>query len=213
MSVLIAFKKNGTIYMGTDTRVVVGDHKRNEMRRCNLKIQKLDNGILLGITGERLERQTLIAYSEIFTLDKAGKLTRKHLVKEIVPRLISVLEEEKLMIEKEGEFPYMQAQIILAYKDTMYEICSSFAVIKYEDFQVWGRASDYAQATLMNTKETDDINQRIVKALDITADNSQYVGKPYVLIDTKKMKYEYELDECHECLEEFECLSMEKGEE
>jgi ATP-dependent protease HslVU (ClpYQ) peptidase subunit len=213
MSVLIAFKKNDTIYMGTDTRVIVGDHKRNEMRRCNLKIQKLDNGILLGITGERLERQTLIAYSEIFTLDKAGKLTRRHLVKEIVPRLISVLEEEKLMIEKEGEFPYMQAQIILAYKDTMYEICSSFAVIKYEDFQVLGRASDYAQATLMNTKETDDINQRIVKALDITADNSQYVGKPYVLIDTKKMKYEYVLDEWHECLEEFESLSMEKGEE
>ena len=35
MSVLIAIKKNDTIFMGTDTRVVVGDHKRNEMRRCN----------------------------------------------------------------------------------------------------------------------------------------------------------------------------------
>lgn len=195
MSVLIAFKKNDTIYMGTDTRVIDGDNKRNEISRCNLNIQKLDNGILLGIAGERLESQTLIAYSEIFTLDKSGKLTRKHIVKEIVPRLIAVLEEEKLMIKKEGDFPYMKAQIILAYKDTMYEICSSFTVIKYEEFQVLGRASDYAQATLMNTKETDDINQRIVRALDITADNSQYVGKPYVLIDTKKMKYEYILDE------------------
>ena len=174
-------------------------------------MQKLDNGILLGITGERLERQTIITYSEIFTFDKAGKLTRRHLVKEIVPRLISVLEEEKSMIEKEGEFPYMQAQIILAYKDTMYEICSSFAVIKYEDIQVLGRASDYAQATLMNTKETDDINQRIVKALDITADNSQYVGKPYVLIDTKKMKYEHVFDEWHERLKEIDSLRMEKG--
>ena len=210
MSILIAYKKDDTVYMGTDTRTIVNDHKKNELCGCNLKIQKLANDMLLGITGERLERQTLIAYSEIFTLDKNGKLTKKHIVKEIVPRLIAVLEEEKLMIEKEGEFPYMQAQIILAYKDTMYEICSSFAVIKYEDFQVLGRASDYAQATLMNTKETDVINQRIVRALDITADNSQYVGKPYVLIDTKNMKYEYILDEYHEYLEELESLRMEK---
>ena len=204
MSVLIAYKKGDTIYMGTDTRTIASSTKRNELSKCNLKIQKLDNGILLGITGERVERQTLIAYSEIFTLDKAGKLTRRHIVKEIIPRLISVLEEEKLMIEKEGEFPYMQAQIILAYKDTMYEICSGFSVIKYEDFQVLGRVSEYAQGVLMNTKETDDINSRIVKALDIVAENSQLVGRPYVLIDTNTMEYHYEFDEWHEYLEDIE---------
>ena len=94
MSILIAYKKGDTIYMGTDTRTIVNDHKKNELRGCNLKIQKLANDMLLGITGERLERQTLIAYSEIFTLDKNGKLTKKHIVKEIIPKLITVLEKE-----------------------------------------------------------------------------------------------------------------------
>ena len=189
MSILIAYKKGDTIYMGTDTRTIVNDHKKNELRGCNLKIQKLANDMLLGITGERLERQTLIAYSEIFTLDKNGKLTKKHIVKEIIPKLITVLEKEGLLIEKEGELPYMKAVILLVHKGTIYEICSGFAVIKYEDFQVVGRSSDYAHATLMNTKPMDNIEGRIVKALDIVAENSQYVGKPYLLINTKELEY------------------------
>ena len=189
MSILIAYKKDDTVYMGTDTRTIVNDHKKNELRGCNLKIQKLANDMLLGITGERLERQTLIAYSEIFTLDKNGKLTKKHIVKEIIPKLITVLEKEGLLIEKEGELPYMKAVILLVHKGTIYEICSSFAVIKYEDFQVVGRVSDYAHATLMNTKPIDNIEERIVKALDIVAENSQYVGKPYLLINTKELEY------------------------
>ena len=189
MSILIAYKKDDTVYMGTDTRTIVNDHKKNELRGCNLKIQKLANDMLLGITGERLERQTLIAYSEIFTLDKNGKLTKKHIVKEIIPKLITVLEKEGLLVEKEGELPYMKAVILLVHKGTIYEICSGFAVIKYEDFQVVGRSSDYAHATLMNTKPMDNIEGRIVKALDIVAENSQYVGKPYLLINTKELEY------------------------
>lgn len=189
MSILIAYKKGDTVYMGTDTRVIAGDSKRNELCECNYKIQKLDNGMLLGITCNRLERQTLIGCFEIFTLDKNGELTKKHIVKEIIPKLLSVLEQENLLVEKEGELPYVKATILLAYKDTMYEISSGFAVIKYEDFQALGSVAEYAQATLLNTKEKDDINERIVKALDIVSSNSQCVGKPYLLIDTKELKY------------------------
>ena len=191
MSILIAYKKDDTVYMGTDTRTIVNEHKKNELRGCNLKIQKLANDMLLGITGERLERQTLIAYSEIFTLDKKGELTKKHIIKEIIPNLLSVLEKEDLLVEKEGELPYMKATILLAYKGVLYEIGASLTVIKYEDFQVLGRAADYAQAMMINTSESDNINDRIVKALDITAKNSQYVGRPYLLIDTKEMKYRF----------------------
>ena len=188
MSILIAYKKGDTVYMGTDTRVIVNDHKKNELCECNYKIQKLDNGMLVGITGERIERQTIFAYSDIFTLDNKGALTKKHIIKEIIPSLLSVLKQEDLIVAKEGELPYMKAVMLLAYKDTIYEICSSFSVIKYEDFQVLGQAADYAQATMINTNESDDINERIVKALDIAAINSQCVGSPYLLIDTKELK-------------------------
>ena len=189
--ILIAMKKGDTIYMGTDTRIIVGDSKRNEISECNCKIQKLENGMLLGVTGERIEKQTLIAYSEIFTLDKKGQLTRRHIIKEIIPKLMEMLAEEELLVEKEGEMPYMKADICLAYKDVLYEISPGFAVFKYEDYQVVGRESNYAQATIMNTKDSDDINERIIKALDITSVNSYHVGRPYVLIDTKNLEYKF----------------------
>lgn len=189
MSILIAYKKDDTVYMGTDTRVIENDHKKNELSECNYKIQKLENGMLLGITGESLERQTLIAYSEIFTLDKKGKLTKKHIVKEIIPQLLSVLEKENLLMRKESECPFMKAVLLLAYEDTLYEISTTFSVIKYEDFQVLGKVSNYALATMANTKNTDNINERIIKALDIVSKNSQCTGEPYLLINTKELKY------------------------
>ena len=145
--------------------------------------------MLVGITGERIERQALFAYSDMFTLDKKGQLTKKHIIKEIIPRLLSVLEKEDLLVEKEGELPYMKATILLAYKDTLYEICENFTIIKYEDFQVLGRVADYAHATMLNTSEGDDIEERIVKALNIVAKNSQCVGNPYLLVNTKDLEY------------------------
>ena len=191
MSILIAYKRGDTVYMGTDTRVIVKDYKTRELCECNLKIQKLDHGILLGVSAERLERQTIIANSDIFTLNKAGKLTRKHIVNEVIPRLISVFKDENLLMGKRDEFPYIKAQILLVYQGVIYEICSGFAVIRYESFQVMGRSSDFAHGVLLNTKNEDDVNERIVRALDIVAENTQYVARPFVLIDSKNMQYQF----------------------
>ena len=191
MSLVIAYKRGDTVYMGTDTRVIVNDSKKNELCESNFKIQKMENGMLVGITAERIERQTLFAYPEIFTLDKKGQLTRKHIVKEIIPRLLAVLDEEDLLQQEKGEFPYMRACILLAYKDVLYEICSTFTVIRYESYQALGRAAEYATASLANTKDSDDVNERIVKALDVAAKNSNLVGAPYVLIDTKSQEYQW----------------------
>lgn len=189
MSVLIAYKRDDTIYMGTDTRVIVNDHKKSELCECNYKIQKIENGMLVGITSERLTRQTIFAYSEIFTLDKKGELTRKHIVNEIVPKLVDLLNKEDLMINKEDTLPYMDAQILLAYKGVLYEICRNFSIYKYEDFQLLGYGVDYGQFVLANIKDSDDVNEQIIKALDTIAKYSQYVGSPYLLIDTKEQKY------------------------
>ena len=114
MSILIAYKKGDTVYMGTDTRVIVNDCKRSDLCKCNYKIQKLDNGMLVVITGERKARQTLFAYSEIFSLDNRGELTKQHIIKEIIPRLLFLLEKEDLLVKNEGELPYVKVAILLA---------------------------------------------------------------------------------------------------
>ena len=189
MSVLIAYKRGDTVYMGTDTRVIINEHKKNELCESNYKIQKSESGVLVGISADRKVRQILFAYSDIFTLDKNGELTRKHIVKEIIPNLLIVLQREGLLIEKDDELPYMKAVILLAHKGVLYEICSGFTIVRYEDFQALGKASAYTQAVMLNVRESDDVNEQIIKALDISAHNSHLVGAPYLLIDTKTQNY------------------------
>ena len=190
MSIIIAYKRKDTIYMGTDTRVLVAGEKTNELCESGLKIQKLDNGILLGVTGENQERQTIIAYSDIFTLDKKGELTKKHIIKEIIPKLYNMLVKEKLLrVDEDDGIPYMRSMLLLAYRATLYEICSNFLVLKYEDFQVVGLCNNRAQQILLNAKENDNVNDTILKALKYSAKYYYTIGAPYVLIDTKDLKY------------------------
>ena len=108
------------------------------------------------------------AYVPFLTIDEIGTFTK----------------------EENPAHEYCDTKLLLAYKDTLFEICAGFNVLRYEDCQALGLAADYAQATLMNVKETDDVNTQIVKALGIAAKYCQYVGAPYLLIDTKEGKYQ-----------------------
>ena len=189
MSILIAYKKGDTVYMGTDTRVIVNEHKKNDLCTSNYKIQRLKGRLIVGITADRLTRQTIFAYPEIFAFDKKEELTRKHIVKNIIPKLKEVLTENELIVEKEDDVPRMDGQILLAHKGDLYEICSNFSVYKYETFQALGPVSDYAQFTLASTNQNEDVNKKIIKALNIVAKNTSLVGDPYLLINTKSKEH------------------------
>ena len=189
MSILLAVKKNNTVYMATDTREIVSGDKRNNLCEASFKIQKQDNGMLVGITGDRFTRQTLFANSEIFTLNKRGKLTKKHIVTEIVPQIIDLLDAHGMLMQNEDGFIGMKARIILAYQESMFEICAGFLVIKYEDLQALGEASSGAEVVLFNSKPDDDVEERLIRALDVASKYCLTVGAPYLLINTKDLEY------------------------
>ena len=190
MSILIAYKKGNTIFMGTDTRLIINERKTDRLCECDYKIQKMNGGLLVGISGDRITRQTIFAYSEIFTFDKRNHLTRRHIAKEIIPKLIDILKNNNLIVNKENKLPYMNTEILLAYQGELYGICSSFTIYKYQNFQATGSASEFAQFTIVNANDLDDANEIIIKALDVVSKNSQLVGSPYVLIDTKEQKFQ-----------------------
>lgn len=189
MSILLAVKKNNTVYMATDTREIVSGDKRNNLCEASFKIQKQDNGMLVGITGDRFTRQTLFANSDVFTLNKKGKLTKKHIVTEIVPQIIDLLDAHGMLMQNEDGFIGMKARIILAYQESMFEICAGFLVIKYEDVQALGEASSGAEVVLFNSKPDDDVEERLIRALDVASKYCLTVGEPYLLINTKDLEY------------------------
>lgn len=189
MSILLAVKKNNTVYMATDTREIVSGNKRSNLCEASFKIQKKDNGMLVGITGDRFTRQTLFANLEIFTLNKKGKLTKKHIVTEIVPKIIDLLDAHGMVMQTEDGFISMKAKIVLAHQGSMFEICAGFLVIKYEDLQVLGEASSGAEVVLFNSKPDDDVEERLIRALDVASKYCLTVGAPYLLINTKNLEY------------------------
>ena len=103
--------------------------------------------------------------------------------------IIELLKKHELLSSKNNQPPKMDAEILLAYKSELFEICSNFTICKYEDYQAIGNASNYAHFILANTNKNHDVNQRIIKALDIVSKHSQHVSRPYILIDTKNQDY------------------------
>ena len=189
MSVLIAYKRGQTVYMGADNVSISRGEVRKELSEHNYKIQRLENGMLVGVTDNDKIRQIVKGYPDIFTLDKKGKLTRKHLVEEIIPCLIILLGENGLLDEEEKRSPRMDACMFLAHKGELFEICSGFSVYKYEDYQAIGSMADFAQYALYKTEPNDDVNAKIVEALECVARYSSVVEPPFVLIDTEKLEY------------------------
>ena len=192
MSILLAKVKDGAVYLATDTRVVANDDKWNELCECNYKIQKLENGILVGVVGDRFCRQAVFSVMENFQLDKNGELSTDHIVQTIATPLFFHLKENGLLKygnQEEELYPYMPVSILLAHKDKLFELCGSFMVLRYEGYQALGKASDFAQYSMSNLNNSDNLQEEFTKILDLVAKNTHLVGKPYLFIDTKTQEY------------------------
>lgn len=190
MSVIIGYVKNGVTYMATDTRVIDDDRKRNEVCECNFKLRKLENGIIYGVTNSKYIRQFLVMNEEMFTLDRRENLTVQHIVTDILPTLYFSLKEAKLLGNDKGEQPSFPSSILIGFKSKLFEICSDFSVFRYEKYQAIGPLSDYALTKVSDMDENGDINRQLIDAMRICTKNTEYVGGPYLTINTDELKYE-----------------------
>lgn len=185
MSVVVAVKENGIVYMGADTQSTAGKKKKNELNESNFKIRRMGNGILVGTCGEVSSSQLLFSERNLFTLDSDGKLTKRHIVKEIIPKIIEVLKKGNKLDKDDGT---MELAFLIAYKDCLYEILSDFFVLNLAKFAARGAGSEFVLYSL--SKENLPVRERILQALRISAKRIASVSAPYVLIDTEKQNYE-----------------------
>ena len=184
MSVIIAVKENGTIYMGADTQTTAGYRKSTMLNEMGFKVSKLDNGILVGFCGRVASKQTIMSMQDMFTLDEQGKLTKRHIVKEIVPKLIDSMGE--IGGDEMGE---LEVTILLVYKDQMYKITSALDVIHLNEIGCLGAGKNYTYYALMKMKNL-PLRERMLQALIHSAKHCESVCGPYVFIDTEKQEFE-----------------------
>ena len=184
MSVIVAIKENGVVYMGADSQTTTGRRKRNGLNETAYKITRLENGMLVGFCGKVAAKQAILSLEDVFVLDKEGGLNKKHIVKEIVPKLV-----DKMQLIGDEDSGALDVSILLAYKDKLYRITVDLDVIHLNENGSDGAGRDLVNYVLFEMKNL-PVRERILKALVASAKRTESVGGPYVLIDTQKQEFE-----------------------
>lgn len=183
MSVIVAIKENGVVYMGADSQTTIGRRKRNGLNETAYKITRFENGMLVGFCGRVAAKQAILSMDNVFVLDKEGGLNKKHIVKEIVPKLV-----DKMQLIGDEDSGALDVSILLAYKDRLYRITSGLDVLNLNECGRSGAGADFTNLYLFGEKNL-SIRERILKALMASAKRTESVGGPYVLIDTKSQEF------------------------
>ena len=184
MSVIVAVKENGVIYMGADSQTSVGNHRLTHLNQIGFKVNKLDNGILVGFCGRVAAKHAILANKDVFVLDENGNLTKKHIVNKIIPKLVDKIKE--IGDEESGS---LDVTILIAYKDSLYSIKDKMDVIKINEVVAIGAGNIYTKYVLCKQQNL-PVKQRILKALVESAKYCDSVSGPFVLIDTNFLEYE-----------------------
>lgn len=184
MSVIVAIKENGVIYMGADSQTTKGPRKGHHLNEIGYKIAKIDNGILVGFCGRVATTQTIKAIKDLFTLDADGKLTKKHIVTQVIPKLTN-----KMQLIGDEETGEIDVSMLLAHQDQLYKISSQLDVFHINQAVSIGAGSDFTTYALFGM-ESMPVRNRILSALEESTNWVESVDGPFVLIDTKNLQHE-----------------------
>lgn len=185
MSVVLAVKENGVIYMGADTRTSTGSSCRNYLKETNYKISKLSNGILLGHSGKvRAYQEFERVFCRLFKLDSEKGLSKKEIVTEIIPVVRAQFEKLELF---EKDRYIVELRVIIAYKDKMLFIDNDLTVWDCDKMAIGvGDQNGLAFVTNIDKRGVEDA---ILNGLRYATKSMNYIGAPYVLINTRDLEY------------------------
>lgn len=189
MSLVVAIKQNDVVYLGADTQTTTLDfmekYKKNEE---NFKITKMPNGVVIGHTGAVISTQQLCSQKNWFEHLPDEGLTKKFIVKKIIPKLYNKYLNKGLL----DDYNSVNASFILAWKDKLFYILSNFQVFELEDMAVIGSGKPFALYSLIQNMT---VEEKIIKCLSDANKSCTTVGDPFILIDTKKLEYKIVGDE------------------
>ena len=193
MSVVVAIRENGKIYMGADSQVTKGGTRVTLKNPNNYKIWKVDGGehCLMGQVGNlrdgnviRLMRDVFDDYDEFYE-----RVNYRFVVKYLVPEIIKSLRDAKYIKVTDEYVDSLDSSFLFAYRDKLFLINSDLAVIEVNDYVAIGSGADQAIGSLLST-EGQSPKRRIVKAIKASAACDIYVDYPIILTDTDKTEFE-----------------------
>ena len=200
MSVVVAIKKDGIIYMGADSQVSRGGTRTTLSNPNNYKIwavRAVDNCLMGSVGTLRANNIMKVADSLIPEIvDIKNAVSFGFIVKSLVPRMFDELDEYKVLAKDSEDAIHMDADFLFAYHDTLYHISRYGSVIEVDDFYAIGSGANEALGSLLSTVDEKDPVERIKTAIKASATHDIYVDYPIIISNTEDTEFKvyYEKD-------------------
>lgn len=193
MSVVVAIRDEGKVYLGADSQVTKGGTRRTLKNPNNYKIWKV-NGVdhcLMAHVGNVRDANVIRIISDLvdeFTLLR-NKVNFEYVVRDIVPHIIDELRRYGYVNKRDdAEFTNMNSEFLFAFRDKLFLINSDATVIEIDDCVAIGSGACEAIGSIL-TSDKENPRDRITKAIKASAANDIYVDYPIILCDTKAMEF------------------------
>jgi ATP-dependent protease HslVU (ClpYQ) peptidase subunit len=187
MSVVVAFKVDGIVYIGADSQVS-GDMKGIHTSPNNFKVKPI-NGLEYGLVstvGRTVISNLLRVKNDLVDVKKLkGKtLGYEDVVRDVVPKLIAYHRELGLIAEDEVPAS-LSISCLIAHRDRLFLIQSNDGgvVFEIEGHCVIGSGSYEAGGSLAATTGLDPV-ERIVKAISVAKELDRGVDFPIIIRNT-----------------------------
>ena len=192
MSVVVAIKENGKVYIGADSQVTKGGTRTTLKNENNYKVWRVIGApnCLMAHVGNLRDANVIRLMPDLVT---EYNIYRNHIgfdfvVKKVVPDIVDELTNCGYL--KDGKnADFLDSSFLFAYKDQLYMINTDRAVIEIEDYVAIGSGADQAIGSLLST-EGQNPKERIVKAIKSSAASDIYVDYPIILSDTEDGEFE-----------------------
>ena len=190
MSLIVAIKKDGVVYLGADTRTTRGERIRTNLATEDLKIHRMGS-CLVGAAGTVANIQLMTGHPEWFDLN--GKpLTKRFIVQKVLPKYYDLVKAmDKLEVEEQNsDSPKCGCTFLVTDGKKLFEIDDDFEVIELSRYGAIGCTERLALTFLINAIDEYSPNEMILKALRTSAYRNDGVGAPYILINTAEGTFE-----------------------
>ena len=198
MSVVVAIKENGKVYIGADSQCTRGSTRRTLSNANNYKIWRVPDtehclmahvGLIREANVARVARDLVPEICQI-----KGLVDFSFVVKHLIPRLFNEFEENRIL-RKDEDVPVFESSFLFAYEDKLFYISKNATVLEIDDYCAIGSGECEAIGSLLST-EGESCEKRIKKAIKASAASDIYVDYPIIIADTRETTFNvyYEKD-------------------
>jgi ATP-dependent protease HslVU (ClpYQ) peptidase subunit len=187
MSLVVAYKRDGVIYLGADSQVSFGDSKISLHTNGPQKIMLMPNNIIVGFAGSVANIANFIMTPQWFENIKDEVLTKEIILKHIFNPFSDYLIDQQKM-KMYNAMHDLNFSMLIAKDDQLFHVDEDGLITHLNHYGAIGSGGLIAHPILKHEKGNPE--KIILKALEYGEAYDQYVERPFLFINTKKLVIE-----------------------